>query len=70
MLWLPWYFHYSIEAKQVESTGIGSDRALPVYRNVHMHIKVSSMFERMKRKENKEWKEKYDETQRSGKYRK
>jgi len=26
MLWLPRYFRYSIEAKQVESTGTGSDR--------------------------------------------
>ena len=31
-----------------------------------MCVKSSSMFERMKRKENKEWKEKYDETRRSG----
>ena len=66
MPWLPRYFHYSIEAKQVESTGTGSDRSF-----TGMFMCVLSVLQCLKRNENKQVeREEYSETQRGGKHKK
>ena len=56
VLWLPQYFRYSIDAKQVESTRTGSDRSFTVLFTYVLTILLC--FKKMTRKENKEWKEK------------
>jgi len=59
VLWLPRYFRYSIEVKQVESTGTGGDRSF--HGMFTCVLMVLLCFKESKEKKTKNEKRKYSE---------